>query len=132
MAAEDSGASTSEPTGLFHPLKAALAALVGLFQTRLDLVLTEIEEERERIKELILLGLLSLFCLSLGLLLLTLLVVVIFWDTHRVYVLGGFAALYLGLGLIVGVIVRRKIMARPRLFSATLSELAKDRDRLSS
>ncbi|MGH7830757.1 MAG: phage holin family protein [Candidatus Binatia bacterium] len=132
MTAENSRPATAERAGFFQPLKAGLAALMGLFHTRLDLILTEIEEEGERLRELVLLVVLSLFCLSFGVLLLTLFIVVIFWDTHRLFVLGGFAALYLGVGLIAGQIVRKKIMARPKLFSATLSELAKDVDSIKS
>ncbi|MGH7773950.1 MAG: phage holin family protein [Candidatus Binatia bacterium] len=132
MAAEDSEGDTTRAKGLFDPLKAVLATFLAVLQTRLDLVSTEFEEERERFKEMILLAVISFFCVSLGILLLTLFVVVIFWDTHRFYVLGGFVALYLGLGLTAGGILRKKAMSRPKLFSATLSELAKDIERLKS
>ncbi len=132
MPAEDSGGDTTRAKGLFGPLRAALATSLAVLQTRLDLISTELEEERERFKEMILLAVISLFCVSLGILLLTLFVVVIFWDTHRFYVLGGFTALYLGLGLTVGGILRKKALSRPKLFSATLSELAKDIERLKS
>lgn len=132
MAAQESGTSTSRPRRVFDPFKKVLAALVGVFQTRLDLVVTELEEEGERLREKILLGLASLFSLGLGLSLLTLFVVAVFWDTHRFAVLGGFVVLYLGLGLVLALIVRKKIVSKPRLFSAVLSELTKDREHLSS
>jgi uncharacterized membrane protein YqjE len=131
MAAEDSGTGTG-PRGFFDSLKALLASLVALLETRLDLISTELEEEEERFKEMIALGAIALFCAGLGILFLTLLIVVVFWDTHRFYVLGGFAFLYLGLGLIAGLILRKKALSKPRLFSATLSELAKDREQLKS
>ncbi len=99
-------------------------------KTRLELVSTEIEEERERIKEIVLLAVIALFCMSLGVLLLTLLIVVAFWNTYRLYVLSGFVIFYLGLGLIAGLVMRRKVISKPRLFSGTLSELAKDRESL--
>jgi uncharacterized membrane protein YqjE len=132
MAAEDSEASANRSKGFFEPFRAFLATFVGLIHTRLDLISTELEEERERLKEILLLGAISFFCLSLGIVLLTLFFVVIFWDTYAFYVLGGFVLLYLGLGVIVGLIARRKTLSKPRLLSATLSELAKDRDRLRS
>jgi len=72
-----------------------------------------------------------LFFVSLGLMLVTLFVVMLLWENHLVYVLGGCALLYLGLGLVIGVVLRRRLKARPRLFATTLAELAKDRDQLT-
>lgn len=118
--------------GFIDPLRSFLAKFVGLLQTRLELICTELEEEKERLKESVLLAAAALFFLSLGILLLTLWVVVLFWESYRLYVLGGFALLYLALGLILGLLAKLKARRRPRLFSATLSELAKDRDQLRS
>src|SRR5574337_66744 len=106
MAAEDSEASANRSRGFFEPFRTFLATFVGLIHTRLDLISTELEEERERLKEIVLLGAISFFCLSLGIVLLTLFFVVIFLDTYAFYVLGGFVLLYLGLGVIVGLIAR--------------------------
>ncbi|MEK7334229.1 MAG: phage holin family protein [Candidatus Binatota bacterium] len=78
----------SRPAGFFHSLNSLAATFVAVLQTRADLISTEIEEERERLKEMILLTVVALFCVSLGVLLFTLLVVVVFWDTHRLYALG--------------------------------------------
>ena len=132
MAAGGREASENRSKGFLNPLMTLLAKFVGLVHTRLDLISTELEEEGERLKEITLLGLLSLFCLSLGMIFVTLLIVVIFWETHRLYVLGGFALLYLTLGLVLGLMARRKAISKPRLLSQTLSELAKDRERLRS
>ena len=132
MAAEKSRGGATREGGIVDSLRAVLTSFLALLRTRLDLISTEIEEEGQRFKEMILLAAISLFCGCLGVIFLTVFVVFTFWDTHRSYVLGGFAAFYLGLGLIVGWILKRKAAARPRLFSATLSELAKDRERLES
>jgi len=128
MAGEDSGGRTTR--GFFHPLTTFLETVLAIVQTRLDLLFTELEEERERVKEIVLLALVSLFCLSLGVLLLTLFVVAIFWETHRLSVLAGLAVIYLGVATAVGLILRKKAMSKPRLFSATMAELSKDRERL--
>lgn len=100
--------------------------------TRVELALTEIEEERERLKQTLLLTLLLFFGLSLGIILLTIFVVALFWDGGWLYALGGLAFLYLGIGLIAALILRRTVAQRPRFLSATLAELAKDRDRLKA
>jgi uncharacterized membrane protein YqjE len=102
-----------------------------VFQTRLELLATEVEEERVRLGRLLLLGAAAAFFLALGILTLTLFVIVLFWDTHRLVVSGLLAALYLGAGLALAFAARREARARPRLFAASLSELAKDRERLN-
>ena len=129
MAAEDTGTSETGG-GFFDPLLETLSGFVRLLQTRLELALTELEEERERLKEIVVLGVVSLVFLILGLLLLTLFVAALFWDSYRFYVLGGFAVFYLALAFIMGFVIRNRAQSKPRLFSASLSELAKDRERL--
>jgi len=116
--------------GFFHPLRSALATLSSSLHTRVELALTEIEEERERLKQTLLLTLLVFFGFSLGIILLTIFVVALFWEGGWVYALGCLAFLYLGIGMTAGLILRRTIAGRPKLLSATLAELAKDRDRL--
>lgn len=132
MAARDSEPNASRPSGLFGPLSEILTTLLAVLRTRLELISTEIEAERERLKEMILLSLIVVFCASLGVLLLTLFVVALFWETHRLYILGGLTVLYLGVSLIVGLILRRKARAKPKLLSATLTELGKDYEHLKS
>ncbi len=128
MSESESGAHT---TGLLASLQRLLATLLEIAQTRVAIVATEYEEERERIRELVVFGFLALFFASLGIVLLTLFVVMLFWETHRLYVMGGFALLYLGLGVATVVSLRRRLKSRPRLFATTLAEFAKDRDQLT-
>jgi len=110
-----------------------LANWVDLFRTRLELFTTELQEEREHLQQTLLLAASSLFCLAFGVLLVTLFIVVAFWDTnYRLWVLGAFALLYLAAGAVMGAITRRKQKARPKLLAATLGELAKDYQHLSS
>ena len=118
-------------TGLLNSLKTLLSTLLAVVQTRVELISTEIEEERARLQEFVALAVASVFCLSFGLLLLTFFLVAAFWDTHRLSVLAGLAAFYLGLGLTAGMTLRRKIRSKPRLFAATLAELSRDRDFLN-
>jgi uncharacterized membrane protein YqjE len=128
----DPGPAAAESHGLLASLRRLAATLVAVFQTRLELLATEVEEERVRLGRLLLLGTAAAFFLALGMLTLTLFVIVLFWDTHRLLVTGLLAALYLGAGLALALAARREASARPRLFAASLSELAKDRERLNS
>jgi uncharacterized membrane protein YqjE len=128
----DHDPDAGQSPGLLTSLQRLMATLLEILQTRVEIIATEFEEERVRLRELVVFGILTLFFVGVGLTLLTLFVVVLYWDSHRVAVLGGVAFLYLGLGGLTGIILYRRIKSRPRLFSTTLSELVKDRDHLSS
>lgn len=123
-------AEEGQATGLLNSLKTLLATLLAIVQTRLELVSTEFEEERARLQSVLMLLLAALFCLGFGALLLTLFIVVLFWDTHRLSVTAGCAIFYLGLGWSAAAAARAKLRSKPRLFAATLAELSKDRDSL--
>ena len=132
MAAPDTGGRMAPP-GLIQSLKTFLRTWVELFRTRLDLLSTELQEERQHLQQIVILGAAALLCITFGVLLVTLFFVAVFWDTnYRLAVLGGFAVFYLGTGIIVGLITRRKSRLKPKLFTASLAELAKDYSHLSS
>jgi uncharacterized membrane protein YqjE len=78
------------------------------------------------------LALTTLFCLGIGVLLTTLFLVVAFWDTYRLPVLGTLAGLFLLAGIVAWRIGLHKTQAKPRFFAASLSELLKDRQQLVS
>jgi len=91
-----------------------------------------VKEEQLRLLQLLLGAFLAVFFSASGIIMLTLFVVVLFWDTHRVLVTILFAVLYLGFGAIFGIVVRRKAREKSKLFSASIAELAKDRQQLAS
>lgn len=132
MAAEDSGPDAAASPGLLASLRNLAATAVGILQTRLELLATEVEEERLRVLQIVFWAVIAVFFLVLGVLMVTLFFVVLFWDTHRVLVTGMSAALYLMLAVAIGLAVRSKARAKSKLFSASLAELAKDRERLTS
>jgi len=109
-----------------------LATLSSAVHTRLNLFATELEEELERLKQMMLLALILFFCGTFGIILLTVFAVAIFWQAGWVYALGALALVYLGAGFAAALLLRKKNLARHTFFAATLSELAKDRDRLRS
>ncbi|HTM10220.1 MAG TPA: phage holin family protein [Verrucomicrobiae bacterium] len=131
MAGEISDRGPAGEPGFFEALRNVLSDFASLLQTRLELATTEFEEETERLKQTVLLGAISLFFLAVGVILLTLFVVVYFWDTHRLLALGGVTALYLLIGAWVGLRAKKKMSAMPKFLSATMSEFAKDRERMS-
>jgi uncharacterized membrane protein YqjE len=76
------------------------------------------------------LTLLLIFGLSLGLILLTIFIVALFWDKGWIAAIGCLSAVYIGVGVIAGVKLRSNFLNRPRLFPSMLEVLAQDRDRL--
>ncbi len=117
--------------GFLAGVKRLLAAFVEVLHTRLELLSTELEEEVAWAWELLVYGVVSLLFLGLGLLVVTLFAVVAFWNTHRLAVLAAFSVFYLAISVIAALVVRHKLKTRPRFFSATLSELGKDREHLT-
>jgi uncharacterized membrane protein YqjE len=132
MAGQEDVTEGERSSSLLQSLKAAIAAVSSALHTRLELFVTELEEERERLKRALLLTLLLFFCLSFGFILLTIFVVALFWERGWIFAIGGLAALYLVVGIAAAVMLRNKLLTRPGIFPATLAELGKDRDRLKA
>ena len=118
--------------GYVQSFKAALATLCAALHTRTELFVVELEEERERLKQTLVLTLLVVFGLSFGFILLTIFLVALFWDRGWIGAIGGLSFLYLGVGAIAALKLRNAILKRPGLFPTTLAELGKDRDRLKA
>ena len=77
--------------------------------------------------------LLSLFFLFFALLFAAFFVIAATWDTpYRLHVVGGLTLLFLLCAGILWGMVRAKFHSKPRLFQASLAELYKDRQQLSS
>jgi len=118
--------------GLLESLATLAATLVAIAHTRLDLLSADLEEDRERLLSILVLTLVALFCLGVGVVLATILLVVVFWDTHRILALSGLAGFFLAVGVAAWMFAMHKARTKPRLFAASLSELLKDRQQLAS
>ena len=132
MVSEAQNPGTSRRGGLFDSLKVLTATLIAIAHTRLELFSTELEEERVRLSSMLVWTLVALFCAGLGVVLATLFVVFVLWDTHRLLALGIPAILFLLGAALAWLVVRGKARAKPRLFAASLTELSKDRKELTS
>jgi len=128
----DSGSRPGEGNspGIIYSLKALGATLASAFHTRVELLVTELEEERERLKQTLMFALLLVFSLSMGFILLTIFLVALFWQNGWIGAIGGLAFLYLGVATFAAVKLRDVYLNRSGLFPATVAELGKDRDRL--
>ena len=118
--------------GLLESLTAMAATLVAIAHTRLELLSADVEEDRAHVLSLLMLAMATLFFLGVGLVLAAILLVVAFWDTHRILALSGLAVFFLAAGMAAWMFAKHKARTKPRLFAASLSELLKDRQQLDS
>ncbi|HEY0721188.1 MAG TPA: phage holin family protein [Gammaproteobacteria bacterium] len=121
-----------ESKGLFESLSMLVATLVATAHTRLELLSVDLEEEREHLFSIMLLAIAAMFLLGLGIVLASILLVVVLWESHRLLVLGLLTAFFLLLGAAVWAYALHKIRTKPRLFTSSLDELNKDHEQLSS
>ena len=116
--------------GLFTSIAQLLATAVGIAQTRLELLSTELQEEIHRVAEIMVFAAIALLAAGVGLFLLALVVIFVFWDTHRMAASIGVTAAFFLIALVAGLVLRAKVRAKPPLLDATLAELKKDRANL--
>lgn len=119
-------------SGLMGSVRRLLSTLTSIVSTRLELLVNELQEERLHLKQMFLFTLCALFCFGMGILLLTVFIVVLFWDDHRLVALGALSFLFFGLGMLMTMLLRSKAQAKSGLFSASLAELVKDREQLDA
>lgn len=125
-------AESREAEGLLASLKTLTSTLVEVVQTRLELLSTDVAEERARLTAILISAMVALFCIGVGVVLLAIFVVVFFWDTHRLLTLGLLTGVFLASGIGLWCVAMHQLRNKPRLFDASISELARDREHLSS
>jgi uncharacterized membrane protein YqjE len=131
MPMDDTDAPVTTPGGLFDSLRALIATLVAMAHTRVELFGTEIEEELRRVVALVV-GAMAVLALSgLALLFSALVVIVMFWDTHRVAAAASVAIGFIALSIIGFLVVRARTRRRSRFLSSTLGELERDVQQLA-
>jgi len=102
------------------------ATFIGIVHTGLELASVEIEEELGRFFSLLLWSLVALFCACFALVLLAVLLIAVFWESHRIIVVSGMISFFAAAALGLGFWLRAQFVRKPRLLSFTLSELSKD------
>ena len=111
--------------GLFTALKDIAATLLVSGRTRLELLGNEIEEEKLRAIQLLLVAQFMAFCLVVGIVLALGLLTLLFWD-HRFFVLGASSFVFLALGGYFYGVFRRTAQRPERVFAASIAELQED------
>ncbi|MEY3419599.1 MAG: hypothetical protein RJA46_1370 [Pseudomonadota bacterium] len=116
---------------LFSALKNLVSTGASIAQTRLELISTDVQIARTRFLSLLVMLLFTLFFLFFGLVMLALLIVIYSWESDRMLALTLLTSGFLALGLVLALVVLRSLKTMPKLFEATIAELAKDRQELS-
>jgi uncharacterized membrane protein YqjE len=118
--------------GLLESLKAFASTLVIVAQTRLELLSSDLEEDRAHLFLLLVQYLMATFFLIAGLVIAIILIVFVLWENHRLFALSLVAGGFLLMGFGIACYAIHKSKTKPRLFSASLSELVKDQQELNS
>jgi uncharacterized membrane protein YqjE len=116
--------------GLLGSANHLLAVLVSAAETRVGILATELQEERVRLGRLVLFGGAALFCLGLGIVLLSVFLVVLYWNSDRLAILGLLSGLFLGLGVVNAIVLAVIVRGYKRPLGETVDVLAKDRQSL--
>lgn len=118
--------------GLFRSMAHLLATVIGIAQTRLELLSTELQEEVHRVAEIMLLATVALLAAGVAMFLLALVVIFVFWDTHRMLASVGVTSFFFLIAAGAALLLRAKVRSKPPLLDATIAELKKDRASLLS
>jgi uncharacterized membrane protein YqjE len=128
----EQAAATGPVSGLFRSIAHLLANAIAIAHTRVELLSTELQQEVHRAAEIMVWTAVALLAAGIGLFLLALVVIFVFWDTHRLLASIVVTAVFFLMAGLAAFVMRAKVRSKPRLLDATLTELAKDRASLMS
>ena len=105
-------------------------ALLGLLQGHIALFAEELKEQQSHTLSLLVLTSLSLLFGLLLLIGLSAALLIAFWDSHRLLVISGLCVFYALAMLSALITLLLRVRNAPAPFSASLEELARDREQL--
>jgi uncharacterized membrane protein YqjE len=116
---------------LLSSIKGLASTGASIAQTRLELLSLDVQIARSKFICLMVMIISALFFLFFGLVMLALLIVIYSWETDRMMALGLLSGAFLSIGLILAILITQSLRKMPRLFEASITELAKDREALT-
>ena len=120
-----SNSQGGENSRLFAALKNIAVTLLASGKTRLELLGNEIEEEKLRAINLLLMAQGIVFCFGVGTLLTVACLTVLFWD-NRLLVLCACAGFFLVLGGVFFALFKRFTHRPEKVFASSIAELKED------
>jgi uncharacterized membrane protein YqjE len=128
-------AAESEPgpiASLFRSIARLAATFVAIAHTRLELLTTELQQEMYRVAEIMVWTVIALLAAAIGLFMVALVIVFVFWDTHRVLASVIVTSVFFVIAVFALVVLRAKLRNKPPLLEGTLAELATDATNLKA
>jgi uncharacterized membrane protein YqjE len=119
------------PEGLLASLRGFATTVVSLLRTRLELLQLEAHEEAGRLMSLYLWGFVAVLCTVVGVVFFAIFFTVLFWENHRLLVLGIFSMLFFAAAAVAIFMTLRLSRQGSRMFAASLAELHRDEAALS-
>ena len=116
---------------LLSSIKGLASTGASIAQTRLELLSLDVQIARSKFISLLVMIIGALFFLFFGLVMLALFIVIYSWETDRMLALGLLTGAFLSVGVILALLITQSLRKMPRLFEASITELAKDREALS-
>jgi uncharacterized membrane protein YqjE len=111
--------------GLFVSLKNLVATLLAIGKTRAELLVNELEEEKFRLMSLWAKAIGAAWLFALGTIMVVCCVALAFWE-QRVLVFGLAAGLFIGVGFLIFMSLRRQMAQPSKIFRGSLAELEAD------
>ena len=112
-------------------IKNLAATGASIAQTRLELLSVDVQIARSKFISLLVMIICALFFLFFGLVMLALLIAIYSWESDRMLALSLLTSGFIAIGLILAILIMRSLRTMPKLFEASIAELAKDREELS-
>ena len=116
---------------LLSSIKSLISTGTSIAQTRLELISVDVQIARTQLISLLVMIVSALFFLFFGLVMLALFIVIYSWESDRMLALGLLTGAFLSVGLILAALLMQSMRTMPKLFEASIAELAKDREALS-
>ena len=116
---------------LLSSIKNLVATGASIAKTRLELLSVDVQIARSQFLQSFVMIVSALFFLFFGLLMLAFLIVIYNWESDRLMALSLLAGAFLSIGMILAALVIQSLRTMPKLFEASIAELAKDAEALN-
>jgi uncharacterized membrane protein YqjE len=116
---------------LLSSIKNLAATGASIAQTRLELLSVDVQIARSKFLQSLVMIVSALFFLFFGLVMLALLIVIYSWESDRILALSLLTGAFISIGVILAAMVIQSLRTMPKLFEASIAELAKDAEELN-
>ncbi len=117
---------------LLSSIKNLAATGASIAQTRLELLSVDVQIARTKFLQSLVMIVSALFFLFFGLVMLALLIVIYSWESDRILALSLLTGAFISIGILLAALVIQSLRTMPRLFEASITELAKDAEELKN